>query len=53
MIVIDGHVHVTNRVYWEGIDPWQPRAFGFDYARAFGSGVNVVIENIAPYGYGN
>ena len=40
-------------MYWEGIDPWQPQAFGFDYARAFASGVNVVIENIAPYGYGN
>ena len=22
-ILMDGHVHITNRVYWEGIDPWQ------------------------------
>lgn len=49
-IVADGHVHITNRVYWEGIDPWQPQPFGFDYARAVAGGVNVVIENVAPYG---
>lgn len=48
----DGHVHITNRVYWEGIDPWKPQPIGdFDYARARAAGVNVVIENIAPYGY--
>ena len=52
-IVVDGHVHITNRVYWEGIDPWEPQPFGFDYARAAGSGVNVVIENVAPYSYRN
>ncbi|MBV9792728.1 MAG: membrane dipeptidase [Actinobacteria bacterium] len=52
-IVADGHVHITNRVYWEGIDPWQPQPFGFDYARAAASGVNVVIENVAPYGFRN
>ena len=49
----DGHVHITNRVYWEGIDPWQPQPFGFDYARAAAGGVNVVIENVAPYGFRN
>ncbi len=49
----DGHVHITNRVYWEGIDPWQPQPFGFDYARAVAGGVNVVIENVAPYGFRN
>jgi membrane dipeptidase len=52
-IVADGHVHITNRVYWEGIDPWQPQPFGFDYARAAAAGVNVVIENVAPYGFRN
>ena len=51
---MDGHVHITNRVYWEGIDPWKPQAAGlFDYARARQGGANVVIENIAPYGYEN
>lgn len=52
-IVVDGHTHIFNRVYWEHIDPWQPQPFGFDFARAFAGGVNVVIENVAPYGYGN
>lgn len=51
-ILADGHVHMTNRVYWEGIDPWKPQPVGqFDYARARAGGVNFVIENIAPYGY--
>jgi len=49
---MDGHVHITNRVYWEGIDPWKEQPVGdFDYARARKAGVNVVIENVAPYGY--
>ena len=52
-ILMDGHVHITNRVYWEGIDPWQPQASGWDYARARAAGVNVIIEDVAPYGYGN
>lgn len=52
-ILMDGHVHITNRVYWEGIDPWQPQTSGWDYARARAAGVNVIIENVAPYGYGN
>jgi membrane dipeptidase len=51
-LLIDGHVHITNRVYWEGIDPWKAQLIGpWDYARARQGGVNVVIENIAPYGY--
>jgi membrane dipeptidase len=51
-LLVDGHAHITNRVYWEGIDPWKPQPVGdWDYARARQSGVNVVIENIAPYGY--
>ena len=52
-IMVDGHVHITNRVYWEGIDPWDPQPFGFDYARAAAAGANVIIENVAPYGFGN
>src|ERR1051326_1352107 len=51
-LLMDGHVHITNRVYWEGIDPWKPQPVGdWDYARARQAGVNVVIENVAPYGY--
>ena len=34
-IVVDGHVQITNRVYWEGIDPWEVQETGlWDYARA-------------------
>src|SRR4051812_1430601 len=51
-LLMDGHVHIMNRVYWEGIDPWKPQPVGdWDFARAREGGVNVVIENIAPYGY--
>ena len=52
-LIVDGHVHVTNRVYWEGLDPWQPQPFGFDYARAKAAGVKVIIENVGTYGYAN
>jgi hypothetical protein len=27
-LLMDGHVHVTNRVYWEKADLWQPRDAG-------------------------
>lgn len=51
-LLADGHVHVTNRVYFEGIDPWKVQPTGdWDYARAKGAGVNFVIESVAPYGY--
>lgn len=50
-LIVDGHVHITNRVYWEGLDPWQPQPFGFDYARAREAGVKVIIENVGTYGY--
>ena len=51
-LLMDGHVHITNRVYYEGIDPWKAQATGlWDFARARQGGANVVIENIAPYGY--
>jgi membrane dipeptidase len=52
-IVMDGHVHVTNRIYWEGIDPWVPTKQGWDFARARAAGVNCIIDNIGPYGYWN
>jgi membrane dipeptidase len=53
-ILMDGHVHITDRVYWEGIDPWVAQPVGlFDYARARQGGANVVVEFIAPYGYQN
>jgi len=51
-LLVDGHVHITDRVYWEHIDPWTPQPVGpWDFARAHDSGVNVIIENVAPYGY--
>ena len=52
-IVMDGHVHIVNRIYWEGIDPWQPTRQGWDYARARAAGVNCIIDNIGAYGYWN
>jgi hypothetical protein len=51
--IIDGHVHITNRAYWEGLDPWLPQGYGFDFSRAAQAGVNVIIENVAPYGFYN
>jgi len=51
-ILADGHVHITDRVYFEGIDPWKQQPIGdWDYARAHAGGVNSVIESVAPYGY--
>jgi len=52
-ILMDGHVHVTTRAYWEGIDVWQPQATGWDFARARAAGVNMIIENLSTYGYWN
>ena len=46
-IVVDGHVHITNRVFWEGIDPWEVQETGlWDYARAKQGGLDVVIEQV-------
>ena len=46
-IVVDGHVHITNRVFWEGIDPWQVQEAGlWDYARAKQGGLDVVVEQV-------
>ena len=52
-VMMDGHVHIINRIYWEEIDPWMPHDGGWDYARARASGVNCVIDNIGTYGYWN
>src|SRR3954464_6441299 len=53
-LMMDGHVHIINRVYWEGIDVWQPQGgLGADYARARAAGVNCVVDNIGTYGYWN
>lgn len=54
-IVMDGHVHVTNRIYWEGIDPWATNVpgGGWDFARARSGGLNCIIENIGTYGAWN
>ena len=50
---MDGHVHVTNKTFWLGIDTWQPSptGTGWDYLRAREAGVNVIIENFGTYGY--
>jgi hypothetical protein len=50
-LLVEGHAHITNRVYWEGIDPWKEQSVGQSYARARAAGVNVLVDNISPYGY--
>lgn len=46
-IVVDGHVHITNRVFYEGIDPWQVQNTGlWDFARAKQGGLDVVVEQV-------
>lgn len=50
VLLMDGHVHVTNRVYWEKADLWQARDAGWDYARARAAGVNCIIDNLGTYG---
>ena len=54
-ILMDGHVHAINRVYWEEVDLWQPNVSdaGWDFGRARSAGVNCVIDNIGTYGYWN
>ena len=47
LIVVDGHVHMTNSVFHQGIDPWKPQSIGtFDYARAKQGGLDVAIEHL-------
>jgi membrane dipeptidase len=50
VLLMDGHVHITNRVYWEKADLWQARDGGWDYARARRAGVNCIIDNLGTYG---
>lgn len=46
-IVVDGDVHITNRVFWEGIDRWQVQPTSlWDYARAKQGGLDVVVEQV-------
>lgn len=52
-ILMDGHVHVTNRIYWEKIDPWASLNGGWTFAQARESGVNCIIENVGTHGYWN
>jgi membrane dipeptidase len=53
-LLMDGHVHIINRVFWEQIDPWkEDDSIGWNYARARASGVNCIIDNIGTYGYWN
>ena len=49
-ILMDGHVHITNRVYWEQADFWQPQPGNWDYARARAAGINCIIDNLGTYG---
>src|SRR6266550_5887720 len=46
-LVIDGHAHITNAVFNQGIDPWRAQQTGtFDYARAQAGGLDAVIEHV-------
>jgi len=36
-ILADGHVHITNRVYWESIDPVTPEILGENWLRVLDS----------------
>ena len=52
-LFMDGHVHITNRVYWEKADFWQPQPGNWDYARARAAGVNCIVDNLGTYGAWN
>jgi membrane dipeptidase len=53
-LLMDGHVHAINRVFWEKADLWKPVPdTGWDFARARAAGVNCVIDNLGTYGYWN
>jgi len=45
-LFMDGHVHITNRVYWEQADFWQPQPGNWDYGRARAAGINCIIDNL-------
>ena len=47
LIVVDGHVHMINSVFHQGIDPWSVQSIGsFDYARAKQGGLDVAVEHL-------
>jgi membrane dipeptidase len=52
-LFMDGHVHITNRVYWEKADFWQPQAGNWDYRRARDGGINCIVDNLGTYGAWN
>ena len=44
-LVVDGHVHLINAVFNQGIDPWKPQETGtFDYARARKGGLDGAVN---------
>jgi membrane dipeptidase len=46
-VVVDGHVHLTNAVQVQGIDPWTSQPTGlFDLARAVEGGLGVVVDHL-------
>ena len=49
-LFMDGHVHITNRVYWEKTDFWQKQPGHWDYARARAGGINCIVDNLGTYG---
>ncbi len=52
-LFMDGHVHITNRVYWEKADFWQPQPGNWDYGRARAGGINCIVDNLGTYGAWN
>ncbi|MBP0625203.1 dipeptidase [Cupriavidus consociatus] len=52
-LFMDGHVHITNRVYWEKAEFWQPQPGNWDYGRARASGINCIVDNLGTYGAWN
>src|SRR5262245_37832978 len=52
-VFMDGHVHITNRVYWEKADFWQPQPGNWDYGRAWTGGINCIIDSLGTYGAWN
>jgi hypothetical protein len=41
-----GRGRITNRVYWEKADFWQPQPGNWDYGRARAGGVNCIVDNL-------
>ena len=47
-VLMDGHVHVTNKTFWLGIDTWQPSPTG----TGWDSSDQAAGRTITPYGSG-